>query len=592
MKVILGMQYVEDDQFTPQLVSEFNDKGIDVKIIKKYNKRGILKYLQDNSDCDGLILQEYIESLFPVTVDYINTIERDYPNVNIVFIISNEHKQDTNYLANIFNNKIYNVLFESDANVSDIVNLIQNPRQPKVAQSYFNLQSENIKEIQDTADEDSNVFTKIPQEQIDSIYSHLISAKDIEDLYRRYDYVVSKYNEKKNVYIVTQLPCEITEKLEDNLNYQKFYKILQTSNVENLSNIPLNKSNIKEKIVIKNKFSSKEPKEKVKIKEKIVTKEIIQHVYQPPVEISNKLIVVVNLSKRAGATFVTLNLAKALSELDISTAVIETPLDKPYIFDTVGLEQKLEETEEEGSLKFYSYQHVIIDGKEVEKNKETIVDKISWIVSDPRRSLIKETKCEHRECLGDLCREKQCKNRSWDYFKMMQLIYASKAAINIIDCGSYYHHESVKPVLSQADMVLVVVDPLPAEIMQNEDILSELLEMKKSEFPIEFIFNRWNEGVDKKKLLKFIFSKENKNEEGPLCYIPSIEAKYISKAIYDCQIPYSNKEIKEQLKKPLEQIIKKVVPEELLLAKKKYEKISFKNKFLKKIGLRKGESKN
>lgn len=295
----------------------------------------------------------------------------------------------------------------------------------------------------------------------------------------------------------------------------------------------------KEKVNIENQVLDSGTEIMPQIKEKIVEKSVrvevpvYKSVYAG---LTNQLILVANLSKRAGSTFLTLNLAKLLSNLKILTSVIEPPIDKPYIFDTVGLDVRIKKSNSTKESGFISFPHIIAENRTITRDKETIEDGILWLVADSRKPLIK----------------------SWDYYKMMKLIYASKkASINLVDCGSNLEHESLKPIISEADLVLVLVDPLPTECMQNEDLLNELFNMKKSGIPVEFVVNRWTSGVNKEELIDFL-------KVTPLATLPAIDLKYIHEAIYNYRIPFENKTVEETFSKPFYQIIKKFIPADML----------------------------
>lgn len=299
-----------------------------------------------------------------------------------------------------------------------------------------------------------------------------------------------------------------------------------------------------------------------------VKKEYVEKVINVPVpvyksvytSIGNKLIVVANLSRRAGSTFTTLNLAKAISNLNILVSIIEPPIGLPYIFDTIGLENRLNNlsSDDNSSLNFYSYPHEIKNNTKLKREKETIDDGIVWMVPDSRKPIIKE----------------------WTYYNMMKLIYASRrASISLLDCGEYLDHESIRPILSEADLILVVVDPLPTECMQNSEKLEQMITMRNKEgFPIEFAINHWNGGVDKKQFLDFL-------KVEPIMYIPQIESSYIYESIYDCKLPYDCEDVKMQLDKPFYYVIKKLVPGELLskIDSNKEGKFSFANRLIRKM---------
>lgn len=252
--------------------------------------------------------------------------------------------------------------------------------------------------------------------------------------------------------------------------------------------------------------------------------------------IPNQLIIITNLSKRAGSTFITLNLAKLLSRLKILNCVIEPPIDKPYIFETVGLDEKLKESSNDENIKYISYPHLINENRKLQKDKEFIYDSTVWLVPDSRLPIIND----------------------WDYFKMMKLIYTSKkASTYLVDCGSNLDHESIEPIISEADMIIVVIDPMPTECMQNEELLEKFFEMKRTDLPVEFVINNFTTGVNKEELIDFIRIQ-------PLAYIPAIDKRYIHEAIYNYKVPFEIKAVEDILSKPFYSIVKKLIPADLL----------------------------
>ncbi len=251
-----------------------------------------------------------------------------------------------------------------------------------------------------------------------------------------------------------------------------------------------------------------------------------------------KQIMVVNLSKRAGSTFLTINLAKCLSETKISTCVIELPFE-PYIFDYIGINQKTKKKNKNLEFHdFYSFAHEIIEDKRIEKEREFIDEDIIWMVADPRKPSINKNK--------------------WTYNHMLKLLYSSrKANISIIDVGSYFEHESIEGLIDGIDLILVVIDPIPSEILLNIDRLEKLIKAKEKGAQIEFVINNWTENIDISEIVDVIGSE-------PITYIPNINLSLIHKAVFKCEIPYNYMDVKQSLEKPLNNIIDIIVPNELL----------------------------
>jgi len=271
-----------------------------------------------------------------------------------------------------------------------------------------------------------------------------------------------------------------------------------------------------------------DPVEKIRYieKQKIIEKKVYTG-------IEKKTVIVSNLTKCAGSTTLTLNLAKYLSNLNILTAVVEPPIEAPTIFHWVGIEERLNKS---AGNKFYSYPHSIRENKTLKPNSEFVFDGIAWIVADDRKDMIID----------------------WNYNQMIKLIYASSLCpITLIDIGSNTGHESVKPILSNVDGILVVVDPFPTYCMKQNHKLEEILKLKQEGFPIHFIVNKYNSGVKDKDFLSFIGCE-------PLATIPAIELSYLYRANYSSNIVLDYMEVFEKMSAPLEKILSVFIQKKFL----------------------------
>jgi len=263
--------------------------------------------------------------------------------------------------------------------------------------------------------------------------------------------------------------------------------------------------------------------------------------------LENKLIIIGGLSKGAGSTFLSVNLAKALTDLKIRTSVLEPPLEEPYLFYYLGIDKALSIKCMENN--FYSYPHAIDNGQKIIKNMGTIIDDIIWIMPNPYENKIE----------------------SWDHIKMLMLLDAArKSPISIIDVGVNYEHESIESILSGADMFLMVINPLPAELNKNRASIERLIKLKKEGLPIEFIINRHTPATTKKILSEYF-------KTTPLIYVPSIETRYIQESAYKYIIPITHPQISETLFAPISEIIKNIIPLDILKETIKYQSLNDEN---------------
>ncbi len=252
--------------------------------------------------------------------------------------------------------------------------------------------------------------------------------------------------------------------------------------------------------------------------------------------IEKKMIIISNLTKCAGSTTITLNLARYLSNLNIIPAVVEPPIDSPTIFHWMAIEEKLSKEKDLEQNGFYSYPHQIWEGKTIKPKSEYISGGITWIVADDRKEIIE----------------------NWDYNQMIKLIYASSLCpITLIDIGSNLGHSSVKPILSSVDIILVVIDPFPSSCMRQNNILEEILKLRQEGFPIYFVVNKWNGGVEKKEFLNYLGCE-------PAALIPAISLDWLYKANYSSIIPYEFPEVSDQLNGPLKKISSLFIPKKFI----------------------------
>lgn len=274
--------------------------------------------------------------------------------------------------------------------------------------------------------------------------------------------------------------------------------------------------------------------------------------------IDQQTVVIANLSRRAGASFITINFARMLAKMKVFTSVIEPPFGYPYMFNAIGIDKKID-VFRNSSIKaakapgFYSYPHAIVNNEHVTKNRESIIDDIIWIVPDPRLPLVKNI-------------IENDKTKDWDYLSMIKLTNCTrKAPIRLVDIGSYMDDDSISQFLPEADLILVIVDPSPADCMENLDKLNHIKDLKEKGLPIMFVANKWSLGVDEDSFTDFL-------KEELLMKVPYISPYYIYQAVFDYKIPYDLPEVEELLSVPFTELAKLLLPKEIIAGQDSEEK--------------------
>lgn len=473
---------------------------VNLEVSYKVTKRGLLTDEKvQSSDC--LLIQEYIDVTEPVDIEYL----RNFDIINDLRIICVfEDKQRPDYASTLYANGFYDCIFEKDASFSNLVNLILRGRTKKEAQIYYGIkENSNL----DVFSEYSNEISAL----IEFVKTH---SGEKEVIREKFDEMTKDYSEAQIRFLVTELPAEVSEQL---LHIPKF--LIQHDELRNR---------------IKGEADSKINRVKAAVKEKTIIKEkpIVSEVVKYIIPVTGaKNIGVCGLSEGAGSTFITMNLAAALADY-MRVSVIEPPFYTPYIYDTLGIRGYLDEYD----TTFYPFAHLIEEDKNLENNKEFKYNNVSWIVTDPDKKEISD----------------------WNYYKMLKLMYASKQSLlSVVDIGTYIEHESIKNVIEQFDMLLVVIDPFITQYMNNYNSLLYFKKLKEEGICVEFIVNKFNEGVDKKRMLDYLGIK-------PMEYVPFISPEYIYGAVYDCLIPYEKKEVQEVLRPAFDELIRKLVPEEII----------------------------
>lgn len=515
MRILFALNQNHEKTIEEDILKYYNNiTGTTFDYVKEYDLVGVSKRLKLEK-FDLLILNEELERDSFVSTSFLDDITDKFSDFRVILIVNSEHEQD-NYIKRLFNLGIYDLLYSEDISLENIVSLVIRGRTKAEAKIYLDLHDINDVVIE-------KELNYIPEEELFRIIEYFDSIEEnmIEQVF---EHICSQYSNTQILFLIDRLPEKIVSFLLEigNMKFKSFWT--------EYGKLESNKINETKKELSKGKS--------VIEKEKIIPIEVEKIVYKG---FSKKTFLVANLSAKSGSSFFTINLAKALAEEGLFVSVVEPPLGLPYIFDTIGIDLRLERKEEGKSLEFCSFPHIINEGDLLFKEKETVEDGIAWIITDTRRPLIRE----------------------WDYFKMIKLINSSKSAdISIVDVGNNIQHDSITPLINEVDNIFIMIDPMPAEIMQHSDLLDYFLKLKNNGVPISFIINKWTESVDKKQLLKFLTNK-------PLGFIPYVDLKYIHKAVYDCKIPYSIEEVKQVLEMPFYNIIKQVVPIELIDKNKK-----------------------
>ncbi|MDD9309785.1 hypothetical protein PUS82_00370 [Cytobacillus firmus] len=275
-------------------------------------------------------------------------------------------------------------------------------------------------------------------------------------------------------------------------------------------------------------------KEIVEIEKEI---EVISYTNVP-----SKLIVMASLWPGTGSSFVSSNLARAIAARGIQVSYVENPLTSPYMFDFLNVSQ-LEETEK---FHYVDISRVIDERGFVPRGKAWSYRGVQWVLNDPRKPSIK----------------------SWDFERMLRLIYSINTPIIIVDISTNWMDEEIKGLLHQADMIYVNVEPDPIKIScltpfkgvslkeqrKEERFIRYIEEIEKTEgIPFNFIVTKSNSEVDRKELIEYL----DKTPAAEIEYIPYPE---FMECVWESEFIYDTEKYQDKLDQSFLPIIKDILP--------------------------------
>jgi len=235
---------------------------------------------------------------------------------------------------------------------------------------------------------------------------------------------------------------------------------------------------------------------------------------------------IIGLSAGAGVSFLTLALAKAISEHGLVPAVAE--LGKSGIYDALGMDVRF------SGRQFFSY-HQALDQNMKIRARDNFDEGINWALRCPGEDHIR---------LGAS--------------KMLRLIDNIRGEVVLCDFSGVdlpsQTDTLTAEMLRDMDGLIAVADPLPSRLLGSYPQFLELSTISKE---IVYVINKDNRGVKRKEVNRML------KLEKPI-YLPFIEPEEIYRAEYSCGIAYGNAAVKRQMKDPVREILRRVMPPELL----------------------------
>ena len=275
LKILFGINNNAKSDIEDKILKAYKKmNGKSFEYDREYYLQGILKSLEDNK-YDILFISETFEADL-VSLSLIDMITDKYSDLRIIFIMK-ELNKDNKIAKGLFSLGCYDGLYTSDFSLSNIVNLIDNPRNKKAAKLYYEI-DDNLDVLDEVVH--ATLLTEIPDDELNIVLDNFNAATS-ENIKELFELAVSTYNINQMNFLVSILNDRVINLIEEQgCDISKYQKAI---------NKEVKKASKKEKLKFMGNIVSKlmdKPKEK--IVEKIVEKEVpveIEKIVEKEVEV-------------------------------------------------------------------------------------------------------------------------------------------------------------------------------------------------------------------------------------------------------------------------------------------------------------------
>ncbi|WP_109688853.1 hypothetical protein [Tumebacillus permanentifrigoris] len=271
--------------------------------------------------------------------------------------------------------------------------------------------------------------------------------------------------------------------------------------------------------------------EKERIVERQVRVAVPVHSY---VSMQSKVCMFLNLTPRAGATFVTTTLATAVANRNLHCTLVEHPGNRPTLYDHLNVADLMPN---------YRPPFHVLEYGALKKEAQLLYEGIAMYLNHPQLPN------------GDVSAE-----------EITKLVYELRHSPFIFYDASFAQEGFDADIFDEFDHVFLVVDPEPVllqRIMPPTDgappteeylLVRDLLRLEEEgKLRLHIVVNRDNAGVDQRLLLQCLPKK-------PLAHIPALSTKQLYKAAWEARLI----EVDDELDGSLMPILELLVPENFL----------------------------
>lgn len=237
---------------------------------------------------------------------------------------------------------------------------------------------------------------------------------------------------------------------------------------------------------------------------------------------------ILGISTGAGASFMTMSLAKALSNMKRGMVTV-VELGGASIYDSMGMDKRF------AGRNFFCFYDAVEKGESI-KGKSNMDEGINWVLRVP----------------GE-------KNSEYNLAYKLRIINNAVGDFILCDFSGEpifmegakkedgENWKALKLLLDDMDHLIIIVDPMPSKMMSGYKILQRL-RANDIHLPVTYVINKNNAGVNKKEMTEFLRIRR-------FTSVPYVDPEGVYQAEYTCKSPYSVEDVQKKISEPLEQII-------------------------------------
>jgi hypothetical protein len=235
---------------------------------------------------------------------------------------------------------------------------------------------------------------------------------------------------------------------------------------------------------------------------------------------------ILGVTDDAGISFVAVSLAKALADYGLVPAVVE--LGKGALYESIGIERRFLGRE------FYSYFKALHDEEKI-RGKTNFDEGINWVLRTPKDAHI-----------------------ALSPHKMLRLISNIAGEVIICDLSGVKIQDDAEDLmtelLKEMDALIAVIDPMPSRMIRGYPHYHLIRRLPGK---VIYVINKYNRGINNREMNGFL------KVRNPVI-IPFVAPEALYEAEYNCSLAYSNSVVKKIIKEPIRELLKRVIPSELI----------------------------